>query len=57
MTGNKKFFLQAVEREKMPSWERNISEHDIIQHKQITTKKCFYLFIINLVWIWNRNSL
>ena len=44
MIGNKKFFLQAVEREKLPSWERNISEHDIIQHKQITTKKCF-LFI------------
>ena len=50
MTGNKKFFLQAVEREKMPSWERNISEHDIIQHKQITTKKCFLFIYHKLGW-------
>ena len=25
----------------MPSWERNISEHDIIQHTQISTEKFF----------------
>ena len=28
----KKFLLQPLERWKTPSWERNISEHDIIQH-------------------------
>ena len=31
------FFVQPVERWKTPSWERNISEHDIIQQTQIVT--------------------
>ena len=30
----KVFLVQLVEHWKMPSWERNISEHDIIQHTQ-----------------------
>ena len=47
------FLLQHVECYKMSSWERNISKHDIIQHKQITYEKYFFsLFIINLVGIW-----
>ena len=54
-----KFFLvQFIECWKMPSGERNISEHEIIEHTQITTKKCFFLCVsvINLVGIWNRNK-
>ena len=43
MVGSKKFFLvKPVECWKMPSWERNISTHDIIQYTQITTEKCFF---------------
>ena len=38
------------------SWERNISEYDIMQHTQITTEKLFSLFIIKLVEIRNRNT-
>ena len=39
------FFLsQPVERYKMPSWERNISKHDIIQHKQVTNEKYFFAY-------------
>ena len=42
MTAN--FFLvQLVEHWKMPSRERNIPEHDIIQRTQITTEKYFFL--------------
>ena len=49
MAGNKKkFLLQHIEFWKTPSWERNMSEHDIIQDTQITTEICFFLFIINL---------
>ena len=33
----KKKFMQLVERWETPSWERNISEHGIIQETQITT--------------------
>ena len=33
MVGHKKNFLY-----KTPTWERTISEHDIIQHTQVTTK-------------------
>ena len=33
------FLLQPVERYKMPSWEINISKHDITQNKQITNQK------------------
>ena len=51
MVGNKKLFLlQAVEWEKTPSWERNISKHEIIQHKQITTEKCFFFISYKLGW-------
>ena len=32
----KVFMVQPVERWEMPSWERNISENEIIQHTQIT---------------------
>ena len=32
----KVFLVQPVERWEMPSWERNISENEIIQHTQIT---------------------
>ena len=32
----KVFLIQPVERWEMPSWERNISENEIIQHTQIT---------------------
>ena len=38
------FWLQAIGQDKLPSWERNISKHDIIQHKQITTEKCFFIY-------------
>ena len=42
MVDEKKIFLvQPVECWKMPSWERNVSEDDIIQHTQIDTDKCF----------------
>ena len=33
--------LQPVERWKLPSCEKNISERDILQHTQIATDKCF----------------
>ena len=36
MVGDKKiFFVKPVKQWKMPSWERNNSEHDIIQHTQM----------------------
>ena len=38
------FLLQAIEWEQMPCWERNISKHDIINHKHVTTDKCFFLY-------------
>ena len=40
-----KKMMQPIERWETPSWERNISEHDIIQHTQITTEKCFFLWL------------
>ena len=42
MVDKKKIFLvQPVEHWKMPSWERNISENDNIQHTQIATDNFF----------------
>ena len=39
----KKKLAQSVECWKIPSWERNISEHDI-QNTQTTTEKCFFVY-------------
>ena len=47
-------FLQFVEFKKMSSWERNISEHDIMQHTQIITEICFFLY--HKLGMWNRNK-
>ena len=33
-----------------PSWERNILEHKITQHTQITTEKCFFFDYHKLGW-------
>ena len=44
MVGDQNFLLQLVERWKTLLWERNISMYDIIQHKQIATEKCFFLY-------------
>ena len=35
------FLIQPLEHRKTPPWERNISEHGIIQYIQIVTNKCF----------------
>ena len=45
---NEKFGTSA-ECWKTPSWERNISEHDITEHTQITTEK--YLFLYHKLWL------
>ena len=52
MVGDKKkmFWVLPVERWKMPSWDRTISEHDIIKHTQITTEKCFFFVYHKLGW-------
>ena len=34
--------MQPVESQETPSWERNISEYDNIQHKKIVTDKFFW---------------
>ena len=57
MVGNKKFFLQAVEREKMPSWEEIFQSMTLYNTNKSPPRDVFYLFIINLVGIWNRDSL
>ena len=36
--------VQGIEQDKLPFWEINISKHDIIQRKQITTEKCFFIY-------------
>ena len=38
------FLLRPIECSKTPYCERNISQHDIIQRKQITTEKWFFLY-------------
>ena len=51
MVGNKNvFLLQLVERWRTRSWERNVSEHDITQHAQIATEKCFFFVYYKLGW-------
>ena len=51
-------FVTTKRREhwKMPFWEINISEHDIVQHTNHHWKIFFSLFIINLFGIWTRNK-
>ena len=44
MVGNKFFFAAYHRMLKMPSWEINISEQDIVQHAQIATEKYFFLY-------------
>ena len=45
MVGDKKFFfVQPVEHWKMPSSERNISEHDIIQHMKEMRNVFFFVY-------------
>ena len=39
------FLLKPRESWKTPFWETDILEHDIIQHTQITTEKCFFLYL------------
>ena len=39
----KKKLLHHIGFWKTTSWETNISEHDIIQHTEIMTEKCFFL--------------
>ena len=49
IVGDKKFFLlQPAERWKMPSWERNIPEHDMIKNTNHHGEIFFSLFIIYL---------
>ena len=40
------FFVTTCRTLEMPSWQSNISKHDIIQHKQITTEEiiCFFVY-------------
>ena len=40
----------------MLSWEKNISEHDITQHTQITTEKCFFFDYYKLGWDMEKNK-
>ena len=55
------FLVQHAEHWETPSWERNISEQDIIQHTTITTEKCFFLCLsktwlgygIEIDWFWS----
>ena len=44
------FLLQAIEWKKMPCWERNISKHDTIKHKHITTDVFFLYSLFTLGW-------
>ena len=44
MVGDKKFFVQPVEHWKMPSLERNISEHGIIQHMKEMRNVFFFVY-------------
>ena len=48
------FLVQSIERWKAPSWERNISEKDIIQHTKITTEKSPQIttfFVYHKLWL------
>ena len=46
MVGEKKNFFDAtLARWKTPSWERNISERDVIQHTQITIENFLFLLV------------
>ena len=59
MVGDKKcFLLQPVEFWKTPCWERTVSEHDIIQHTQITKSplRNIFFFVYRKLGIWNRNK-
>ena len=51
------FLLQPIECEKMPFWESNISKNDINNTNKSTLRNVLLFFIINVLGIWNRNSL
>ena len=43
-------WVQPRKHWKMPTWEGTISEHDIIQHTQITTDNFFFFVYHKLGW-------
>ena len=46
MVGEKKNVFDAIlARWKTPSWERNISERDVIQYTQITIENFLFLLV------------
>ena len=46
MVGEKKNVFDAtLARWETPSWERNISERDVIQHTQITIENFLFLLV------------
>ena len=59
MVDEKKFFLvKPVECWKTPSWERNVSEHNLVQHTQIAIKECFYfLHTQSILFLSNRKTI
>ena len=59
MVGKKKFFgVKPVEHRKTPFWERNVSEHNIIQHTQIAIDECFYfLHTQSILFLNNRKTI
>ena len=43
----KNVLVQPIKHWKTPSWETALSEHDIMQHIQIATDKCFCSQVYN----------